>query len=635
MLRVAVIGLVVAACGFEHGAAIGDGGAIDSPPVFDDGGHEVRTWQFVTAQDWATAGYTTQEMAIHPSGMLTPSGFVYGGLLAHGVNSALWSHADPSLDWSQTTTTTPSGAGLWRGTSLAAGTTLSYYGVNPAGATTFTLWLEGEVDLPAGTVQVDLTADDAAFVDLAEVGATTYTRFGQATQGGQSTVTMTLASSGWHPIRIGWSSASATGAFTLLVNGAPLVRNQMRADGAGIAGTLRDVFAHEIFAGGPNDPQLASGRFPVSRFVALPVYADDNFATAPYGSGGGAKDWSMRMAGQVYVATAGAYQFQVASDDGNQLVVGSGPPLSNSWTRDAVYAATSTLSTTLDVGWNDLQLDYNQVSGALNLELLVAASSDPALVVGQPIPQLAVRGTEPPGDRLATGADLANHSVPDNGGTMNTATCDLSVSGFAGELVSSIDVSYQLNSPHTNQLGIDLQRPDGTRVQIKYHDGTLANNADDFVEQTANSTTFPSLVGGPADGAWALRIYDDQAAGGASSVKSAYITLHTTGAGDSLAHTGTWTSNVLDNATALYAIDDLTWNEHDGAGGAPAQVFLRTCDQADCSDHPPWGDALAQHARPALAMKRYMQAMVVLSTDGRHDSELTDLVVTFRRYASD
>jgi len=339
-------------------------------------------------------------------------------------------------------------------------------------------------------------------------------------------------------------------------------------------------------------------------------------------------NWSARYATQLYVAQPGSYTLRVTSDDGHQVWFG-GMTRSQNWAfNSGMPGANSTVSANLDAGWNDVIVDYNQLTGSRELQVQLTGGA-----LNADIPRALLRPVEPAFDRLAFGADDTSHVVQDGGGPGNPGTAVLKVDAYAGstqETVTAIDVNYEANSPHWNELRIDLESPT-QRVTIA-NGGGVANG--DSIGQTSIAAgtggTLGSLLGGPASGTWKLHVYDVQNAGGSSTLKSARLTLHTTGGPDKIARTASWTSPVIDATSKVIAIDDVTWKARvpDGAG---VQVRLRGCQQSDCSDDPAWSAPVTSGVPFAIVPARYVQLRAELASDGSREPELQSLAVMFRR----
>jgi subtilisin-like proprotein convertase family protein len=341
-------------------------------------------------------------------------------------------------------------------------------------------------------------------------------------------------------------------------------------------------------------------------------------------------NWSARYAAQVYIPQNGSYTLNVSSDDGHELWFG-GQTKSPNWSFNSGTPGTnSTVTAMLDPGWNDLIVDYNQLTGGRKLQVQLTGGG-----LNADIPRAQLRPVEPTLDRLAFGADDTTHLVQDNGGSTMPGTAILNVAAYGGstaEKVTSIDVNYEVVSPHWNELRIDLESPT-KRITIA-NGGGVANG--DSIGQTsiAAGTGGPlgMLLNGPASGTWKLHVYDVQDSGstGDSTLKSAKLTLHTTGGPDKVARSAAWTSQVIDATSNVIAIDGITWKARvpDGAG---VQVRLRGCQQADCGDGPAYSGPVTSGMPFAIVPARYLQLRVEMTSDGSHEPELQSLALMFRR----
>jgi len=96
------------------------------------------------------------------------------------------------------------------------------------------------------------------------------------------------------------------------------------------------------------------------------------------------------------------------------------------------------------------------------------------------------------------------------------------------------------------------------------------------------------LLGGSAGGTWKLHVYDPQVGGqhGPGVLKSARITLHTTGGPERVARTASWTSPLLALPSDVLLVRNATWDAR-LPDGAAVSVQARSCGQSDCS-HAAW-----------------------------------------------
>ncbi|HEX8106650.1 MAG TPA: hypothetical protein VF516_02930 [Kofleriaceae bacterium] len=619
-MRWSYLVLYLAGCGFHSSAGAP---TPDAPLPIPDGG--VREMRSLGSNEFK-AGQLVDMTLDAVRGSLTPNAYTYGGLIAHGLaGMKLWDHDHTT--WMTPATANATVSGLWRGDSFATADDLTYVGVS--NDQTMTVWFEGEVWLDATSTETfGLTADDVAFIDLARPGMTSFLR---VMQNDVATAAVATPDTGWYPIRIGFANGDGTLGFGFTHSDSaagPQVawtRDRLRARGSEVSGALRTVFAHQILGGGgPSKP-------PISHVDDGTLLQNTTFPNPPLqGASTDNNSWSARYAAQVYVAQMGSYTLKVTSDDGNEMWFG-GQAKNASWGFGSGNSnSMSTVTANLDVGWNDAIVDYNQVGGGRKLQVTLMGGG-----LNADIPRAMLRPVEPALDRLAFGSDDTSHLVQDNGGPALPGTAILNVAAYGGstaETVTSIDVTYEVNSPHWNELRIDLESPT-KRINIA-NGGGVANG--DSIDQTsiAAGTGGPlgMLLGGPAGGTWKLHVYDtqDSGASGDSTLKSAKLTLHTTGGPDKIARTASWTSQVIDATSNVIAIDSLTWQARVPAG-AGVQVRLRGCQQSDCSDGPAWSGPVTSGMPFAITPARYLQLQVAMTGDGSHEPELQSLALVFRR----
>jgi len=621
--------LMVAGCGFRS-----PGGSPDLP-VPDGGVPDMRSFGATELRAGALVDMTVDG----PRSSLTPNAYTYGGLVAHGLRDAkLWARGDTA--WTDLAGVTATGAGLWCGEHIVDKARLDYLGVT--GTSKMTLWLEGEVWLDGkSTDMFHVNGDDVAFVEIAAPGSMAYLPVAEnATAPVPAQVAMNGA--GWYPIRVGFSNEGGAYdfLFTRSVSGSDVAwtRDRLRARAGELGGMLRTVFGQQILAGGLT--LSASQIAPQVPHFEENDLLHTSLQSPPQGAPADDDDWSARYLGQVYITKPGTYTLQIDSDDGNRARLGDRRGAQH-WRRDdgvGTNDATTRVSAELVVGWNDLIVDYNQFFGGSNLRVRIQGPDFPSLIE---IPRDQLRPVEPADDRLALGVDEADHPVPDNGGMNNPGIATMTVTGYSGdavgvETVDSIELTYEVSSPHWDQIKVDLESPSslGTRVMIRDHDnGPNPPGTDDRIVQftipAGTTSGVGALLGGTANGDWKLRVYDDVNMGGGSTLKSARLTLHTKGGPDKLARMASWTSQIIDAQTPVFAIDRVTWNERTPAG-AKVAVHVRTCQQSDCSGAD-WPDPIARGAAFNVPRARYLQLRVDMTSNGTLEPELGGLAIVFRR----
>ncbi|HMG24634.1 MAG TPA: hypothetical protein VK607_25030, partial [Kofleriaceae bacterium] len=447
---------------------------------------------------------------------------------------------------------------------------------------------------------------------------------------------------GWYPIRVGFANGDVPFDFTFRHidpgGGGEIAwtRDRMRARTSELTGVLRTVYGRQILAGG----QALAGNAvaaPVLHFEQDKLLTVNSFNAAPQGADTDNNDWSARYVGQLHVTTPGSYSLRIESHDGSRGRLGSGRA-EFGWIRgmDTDSNDPPTVATaTLDAGWNDLAVDYNQSAGTRLLRVQIQGPDFPALVE---VPRDQLRPVEPADDRLALGVDDTPSSVPDNGGAGNAGTSTLSVVGYhdaavGAELVDSIELTYEGTSQHWEQIKLELETPGGIRVAVRDKDNTGGGNTKtvQFTVPANAAAPLSTLLGGAAHGDWKLHMFDDVAGGSnvAASLTRARLTLHTKAGPDKVARTASWTSSVIDATTSVLEIDGVTWQEH-VPDGAAIKVRLATCQHASCDDAA-FSEPVARAMPVVVPRARYLQVRVEMTSNGSRAPELQSLAVMLLR----
>ena len=604
----------LASCGFEKSLL-----EPDARPNIDDEGREIRAWNFDTAAEFGAAGMQAIDMTVDPLGALTPEGYVYGVLIARGVQGTkLWSGAD--ADWSKIATVTPAGYGLWAGNDLdAAVRDLSFVGITNTAMTS--VWFEGEMWINPGE-PYKLTGNDTAFLYAALDGV----QFTKVLH--NSTAAIQVTQAGWYPVRIGWADGDNNGDIELEVNPGggfiPLEHTRFRATTSHLRGMARNVYYREIHGGGidGNPPVMSVQETPIHTLTSFnpPLPGSVTISTMPF-------DWSARWSGQFYATVAGMYTFRVASDDGNRIQLGSQVGTSN-FTRNAKGTVATEVTSELVVGWNDLVVDYNHVDSTPSFAVTItAAPPADAALVGLEIPKDRLRPIEPRADRLITRSNVPNTPVTivDNQAG-NFAELGMQIDAHPGELVSSIEVTARVNTSSPTQLAFRLIAPNSqqqSRTMIVVQDG---NGGNSHIAQGV----YDVMANMPASGLWKFGISDVSGSGGSgnSSYEELHLTIHTTGGREQIAPASTWRSPVIENATDVVLVDFVNFSQRVPAGAA-VMMQLRTCAMADCSDGV-WSEPLASGAAPVLPRNRNIQLQITMSSNGTTEPELDKINIQYR-----
>ena len=596
--------MLAAGCSFHHGSAASDGG-IEGSDALPPGLH----WIVDTASDFGAG--TASAIDVESTGAITPTGYVYGALFEHGLQGTeLWNTGNLTPQFSDTTTVTPSGAGMWNAQYTT--TADSYANVGVVTNDVFSLWFEGDIYLDAND-ELMVDADGAAFVDILGANGTWTTVVASRTTGQQTSAA--FATAGWYTMRMGYGEGTASGHLDFRRGPAgsfvPFTRDRLRANTSRVAGTMRDTFFRQIFGGA-----AGGAPSPVMQLAPDALLAQTNLSPAPPGAS--TADWSARWFGQLYVTAPGSYTLSAASDAGNRISVANTTAAMH-WTAGDATASTNPLTLDLAQGWNDLALDYTHVSGASSLALAITAAPDN--VTGA-IASDRLRVVEPRRDRLITRSVIAAAPITIQNDSGVPATMSTDVAGFANETIASIEVTVRLSTQHENQLVFSLTPPGGSPIAIQTHGGGDTNLATAYIQIPVTSG---ALIGAAANGTWTLGVADNVVAGNASTLQEFHLTLHTTGGPGQIADTATWISPVFDAMTAATVVD-VTWSER-----APlaSDVYVRSCDAADCSDQTDWGTPVPKHTAPQLAPRRYLQSRVDMHSDGTTSPELDELAITY------
>ena len=613
------LALALVGCSFHSNSGSNNDAAavaVDAPPMFDDAGHELRKIIFDTAASWNDVGAEMFDTSVDPWGSITQAGFAYGGLIAHGSTMKLWDPADLDADltWEPAVSgATPVGVGLWPGKNINNGDNLGQFGITNAGGT-FSMWVEGEIQLAAGSNALAFAAGEIGFLDIAPPHTHDFTQVATSRGGGVTAATYTAAAAGWYPFRIGLTHTANNYTLQLQIANRGILRTDIRTRGDQVRGLMRTVFDHQM---------IGTGAVATVAQVDENDAINTNFAALPPGAPGN-DNWSARWAGQVYVMLPGAFQFQATSDDGNAMSIAGSNVTADHWDYGDGHAGSQTkVTATLDPGWRDIVLDYNQVNSDKNMSLIVASGPE---LAGGTWPKARLRSVEPRGNRLVTAANLTDATIHDNSTSMGGVSM-VTLAGYTNEAPTQLDMLVPVNDSHNDQLKFVVTNPAGATMTVN-----PTNNPGNGDQVFHFTVTSQALLGTTVSGNWTMTVTDTSSSGGGgdSTLEGFYVTMHTQNGLDQIAPQGVWRWTG-DLTTSVASIDDIDWAERVPSGGTAAMVQIRSCDMDKCADNPPWSDALVRHMAPAIAMKRYLQIQVTLISDGTSESEVDSLTLAYRR----
>jgi hypothetical protein len=319
----------------------------------------------------------------------------------------------------------------------------------------------------------------------------------------------------------------------------------------------------------------------------------------------------------------------VTSDNGNQITLADQRAADHYSFGDNGQPGNTTVTATLAVGWHPLIVDYNEVTGANSMKVVVKSSPDATLANDQPIPLDRLRPVETL-ERAVADTD-GNDDMITSGGT--AASESMVFAGFVGETITAIEVSVILSGPHFEDFVYELVRPGGTVLQLP--SPGLSGNHDQTVQFHVTDPAF--LTNATIGGTWAVRVRDTDNGGGNTGngqLKASFITLRTTGGHPTVADDAYWTSQLIDlEGRPLLDVTKVTWQGRMSGAATDIEIQMRACDAADCAGEL-WSGAIPNGEAPALtAGRRYVQARVRLRSDGTRETELEQLQIVYRRPA--
>lgn len=600
----AALSLSAAACGFhpEGGEPAGDG------PGIDDSGNRTVTLRDDTEADFRLEGVEVETLVIEPWGALAPAAYHAGGLRAHVANTMRYTEVLDTT-WDEVIAGPPEGTGF-----MTRSLSGDPPGVGLDSGDSWTYWAEGEIWLDAGTTAFVLEADDQGFLEIAGANGE-FTRVANARQG-IGNGSFTAEAEGWYPVRLSMIEGVGASRFSisLFPNGAMFgqtlspSRLRTRVDamrGMVLTGwdgpTLSDGFHRTLATAGLIDADFGNGRL-----ADLGLTSDDQ--------------WSARWSGQFHANVAGSYRLRIDSDDGHRLYV-NGERVSDRLPDPAPGPVD--VDVALLAGWNDLVLDYNELTGGASLALTVEDGPEPGLDGALPASRL--RPLEPRVERVDTAGDDVDASIPDN--SVTGVSKAIVVGGLTGATVSSVDVTIGINHGRVQDLELYLVHPGGNEVRLRDNSGDGGDGARTWRYAT------DAFDDTPASGIWHVRVVDNQP-GNSGSITDVDVAVHHHEGPDQLARSAAFTSLVRDLGAGVVALDTLRVGGRSPTADGIA-VRLRGCDAPEQCAAEPWSDritgALAAGGVPVdLPPRRYVQYRVELTSDGEREPELDWIELDYR-----
>jgi hypothetical protein len=328
----------------------------------------------VTLTDDSTVDFAAHDQLVDgvvtPWGTIEPDAFVLAGLHARAFDGELVDD-DDSYDDVVQKATSPHGES-YRQAFADWGNELRPTGLGLTSSDQFTVFYDGEIELPLGIQELELEVDDRAIVQLATDGKT----FGERLFAHNSTASIPLdiRRGGWFPIRIAYSQGGGA-AKLLLTTVQGVIRTPVDASSL----RVRVTDHPGLVAFGFDSQSLLDARGETAVPTIDPSFG---FAAPPYDLDLGFDNFSLRHAGQLRIDTQGMYTFRAEADGDDQYRMWiDGELVVNAWN-----GAPATPSATLDLapGWHDFVVDYADNIGEAKLRVLMSgpglaeATIDPA-----------------------------------------------------------------------------------------------------------------------------------------------------------------------------------------------------------------------------------------------------------------
>jgi hypothetical protein len=309
---------------------------------------------------------------VTPWGTIEPSAFVIGGLHARAFAGSVVADQD-TYDDVVVKATAPLGAS-YRQLPTDWNNQLRPVGLGLPNRDFYTVFYDGEIQLPLGVQDLELNADDRAIVQVALDGKT----FGERlfAHNAVSTIRLDVRTAGWFPIRVAYAQEAGDARFLLTVvqsqNRTPIGADQLRARVTDQPGLV--VFAFDTLA-------LLK---PVGETAVPTIDQAFGVLPPPYDLGIALGTFSLRHIGQLRIDTQGTYTFHANvgtdADDGYRVWI-DGALVISYWLGSPF---TPMANVDLAPGWHDIVVDYADTAGNAQVTLLMAgpgiadAAIDPA-----------------------------------------------------------------------------------------------------------------------------------------------------------------------------------------------------------------------------------------------------------------
>ncbi len=578
-----------------------DAAPIDSPPPLDaavdampvDAAEASGFFEDTTAADFGGGALT--DAVIEPWGAVAPRAYYTGGLRLRASDTGTFTNPAATTWLAVEGTIFTSAIAPGRTVAVNWGTATPA-GVGLTAGDDFTLGYDGEIYLEAGTWTFHVLADDHAFLELAQVGGTTFTRVASATTPTEATGTFVAGADGWHPIRLAYCERTGSAQLRVELSGpaiavrAPVPRHRLRFAASGIDGLAVAAFDDSKLLG---DTQAGIDRtMPAARDYGTGLPADLGITDAD--------DWSLRWSGQLRIDTGGDFVFRYVSDDGQRLWIDGVRVLDafDDTTHDAMTAAIR-----LDPGWHDLVIDHSESAGSAAASLSVVSGPE---LVGAALPPARLRPVEARSERHDSGVDRTDRAIPDLGQVDSTIVIDAP----PGAKTHGVDVSWTFDHAYRGDLELVLIAPDGSQTIVRDHVGGAASGS---VTERVHVTALDETT---AAGVWRLRARDTVSLD-TGTLRDFQLTVHHRAGRPPIAAQASYVSTVKDLGDMVTAYTSFSWQPRMGAGTS-VKVYVRSGDTMDAALAAPWSSPLVDPmaGSPPVLPRRFFQYRIDFESDG-------------------
>ncbi len=574
-------------CSFDHGGLPSTDAFVDPG---DDGGGVAQLWRDDSADDFAP-GTLAQDAVVESWGAIGPAAWLTGGLRARASNDAQFT--DPAAaTWAALEQIVPAGVGFSELQPVVYGTDRPR-GIGLTTSETWTVWYDGEVWLDPGEHTWSLTVDDAAFLELAAPGTAEFTRVVGATAAATMLASYQASVAGWHPIRVGFTEVQVDADLAVLLEPpggnlpVAIPRDRLRVRADALTGLHWLGFDDSLLGA----PRLGPFLYDDPAFE----YSPSNGDVTALGFTD-AERFAMRWSGQLRVDIAGAYAFELISNDGQRMWI-DGTAVLDFWAEAPQTQTTAPIE--LDVGWHDVIIDLAEGTGAQDLRLRIDAGPE---LTGENLPVARLRPVAP---RLERTADAIG--APDLIFDNSITEIDLAIAAPTGATSIAVDVSYTIDHSAWDDLEIEVVSPDGAQYPLL---------ADQTSTLTGRHTVRHAVVtaGATVGGVWKL-VVTDNATLDIGDVEAAAMTARYRGGEPPIATLAVYESAIEELGAAI-GLDRVSWAGRLPAGSSVA-VRMRTCDAIGGCPIEPWSEPVTTSgASPAVLARRFAQYRIELTGDG-------------------